>query len=292
MTHIPVMLSEVLEALRPRTGSILLDATVGSGGHTAAFLERIGQDGHVYAMDADENAIDRVQETITDSRLTLIPGNYRACDVLLKERGVTALDGALFDLGWSIEQVTEGRRGFSFSRDEPLLMTLMRNPETGVLTAADVVNTWSPQELGELFTAYGSGRGVDRVVSAIIAERKRSPIVSSLVLGDLIAGVLPRRGKVHPATPFFQALRIVVNDEYVAIEEGLRGALGLLKVGASLAVITFHSGEDALVRDLMSTFEKEGRGKRTPKPSIKPAWAEVSKNRRARSARLRIFTKQ
>lgn len=292
MTHIPVMLSEVLEALRPRAGSVLLDATVGSGGHATAFLERVGSEGCVYGIDADENALDRVRESITDPRLTLISGNYRACDVLLKERGVTAIDGALFDLGWSIEQVTESRRGFSFSRDEPLLMTLVRDPEAGVLTAADVVNTWSPQELSSLFTAYGSGRGVDRVVSAIVTARKRSPIVSSLVLGDLIEEVLKRRGKVHPATPFFQALRIIVNDEYQAIEEGLRGALTLLKPEGRLAVITFHSGEDALVRDLMSAFEKEGRGARTPKPSIKPAWAEVSKNRRARSARLRIFTKQ
>lgn len=292
MTHIPVMLSEVLEALRPRAGGVYLDATVGSGGHTRALLERIGNDGHVYALDADQNALERVADTISDSRLTLILGNYRVCDVLLKERGVHELDGALFDLGWSIEQVTEGRRGFSFLRDEPLLMTLGRDPGEEVLTAADVINTWGKEELTELFRTYGSTRGVDRVVGAIVKARKHRPIVSSLVLGNLIAEVLPKRGKVHPATPFFQALRIIVNDEYQAIEEGLRGAISLLKPGRPLAVITFHSGEDALVRDLFGTFEKEGRGVRSTKSSIKPSWGEVSNNRRARSARLRIFTKQ
>ncbi len=293
MRHIPVLLQEVIDGLSPQKGETFLDATLGSGGHAEALLAQLGETGTLVALDQDADALERSKTRLLElpGKKLFIHGNFRNLVALLKGEGITHLDGALFDLGMSSEQIEESGRGFSFLRDEPLLMTM--NQE-GALSAVDLLAMLSEEKIAAILYGYGEEHFSRRIAKAIVTARLEAPITTSKALANIVEVAVPfwyRKRRVHPATKTFQALRIAVNDEYSALDEGLQGAIELLRSGGRLAVITFHGGE---VRRIKS-FIKGEAGKilyRVSKKSIHPSEEEIRRNPRARSAQLFIFKKQ
>ncbi len=253
--HVPVLLRRSVEALRPRPDGIYVDGTFGGGGHTRALLDASAPTGRVIGVDADPAAIDRgdalrreleANQAGSSRRLTMVHGNFRNLDTLLAGIGLTSVDGVLLDLGLSSFQLDTADRGFAFRLAGPLDMRF--DPTTGI-PAADLVNMLAETELAGLIYRYGEEHRSRRIAAAIVARRSLDPIASTADLAAVIErAVGGRRGETHPATRTFQALRIVVNGELDALPEGLAAAVGLLPPGGRLAVISFHSLEDRIVK--------------------------------------------
>jgi 16S rRNA (cytosine1402-N4)-methyltransferase len=283
-THIPVMLEETVEALGVRTGGCYVDCTLGPGGHAAAILEHSQPDGRLLGIDADPASITAARERLEPyrSRVVLVNENF----VNLKEVGTGfgffPADGILFDLGLSSPQLDTGSRGFSFRYDEPLDMRL--DPKQS-LTAADIVNTYPEAELAEIITILGEERFGRRIARAIASGR---PLDTTKQLVDIIERATGgRRGRIHPATRTFQALRIVVNHELEHLESALGQAAEMLSPGGRLVVISYHSLDDRIVKLFLRGEAKESRLSLINKKVITPSLAEVSLNPRSRSAKLR-----
>ena len=296
MAHIPVLLNEVIEGLALRAGDTAIDGTVGYGGHAAAICEAIGPAGTLLALDADGEALRAAEDYLRQfpGQKIFAPGNFRAIETIAQREGVTTAAGILFDLGLNSAQLDQPGRGFSFRRDEPLLMTLADVPVANSLTAADIVNTLSEEELAGIIYAYGEEQFSRRIAKAIVEARMSAPIKTTGELVSLIEASVPafyRKRKIHPATKTFQALRIAVNDELDALTEGLAGAWNLLQPGGRLAVISFHSLEARLVKNFYNERKKEKTGRVITKHAQKPGVAENKANRRSRSAELRIIEK-
>jgi 16S rRNA (cytosine1402-N4)-methyltransferase len=275
-----------------RPGDTVVDATLGGAGHSKEILKRLGTDGTLIGFDADIHAIERSKQAIGDSSATVLflHSNFRRLEEALRERGVTRIDRALYDLGWSSYQLSGGR-GFSFLADEPLSMAY---DEGQTLTARTIVNTWEETSLADVIYGWGEERYARRIATAIIDARQHAPIETSGQLADIVSGAVPgayRRGRIHPATKTFQALRIAVNDELGALEESLRAAWRLLSEGGRISVISFHSIEDRIVKRLFVSWEKEGGGARVTKKPLTATEEELSANPRARSAKLRVIEK-
>ncbi len=280
------MLTEVLEALAPKKGEVVLDATVGQGGHSAALMARGVQ---LIALDADREAVAAVEKRLRKAKV--IEGNFADLPEIFKREGIRAIDKALFDLGWNRGQLVSGR-GFSFQTDEPLSMSYGRFPRSG-FTAADILNTWSEKGIADALFGYGEEQYARRIARSVVERRQVVPITTSVELAELVKDSVParyRHGRLHPATKTFQALRIAVNDELGVIEQGLHGAWSVLKPGGRIAVITFHSVEDRLVKNLFRSLLKHGGVLVTKKP-LAPSAAEIKKNPAARSAKLRVIEK-
>jgi len=298
--HIAVLRDEVIEGLQPRPGSLLIDGTLGAGGHSAAWLDATAPDGRVLAFDLDPVAIGIARERLAGygDRVEIVHGSYERMGEVAPERGFGAVDGVLLDLGFSSMQIDDPERWFAFRFDAPLDM---RFDPTQPLTAASLVNGLSESELADLIYEYGEERYSRRVARAIVQAR---PIRQTGELAQIIERAVPRsRERIHPATRTFQALRIAVNYELGALERTLPQAVSLLKPGGRLAVISFHSLEDRIVKNFM---REEARDCICPpeaprcvcdhKPRLKiitrkPITAtdeEVERNPRARSAKLRI----
>lgn len=295
--HIPVLLEEVVAVLQPRDNAIYVDGTFGGGGYSEALLSRAQC--RVYAIDRDPDAVERgvALRKRFDGRLTLIHGRFSQMDILLGAHGMTGADGIALDIGVSSFQIDDAERGFSFSSDAPLDMRMDRSAGE---TAADLCNTLTESELTQILKDYGEEERARAIARAIIAAR---PIATARQLADLIERVSPRRGqKIHPATRSFQALRIAVNDELGELERGLAAAERLLNPHGRLAVVTFHSLEDRIVKRFFA--ERLGRKpaasrhlpERTSppalfrtigKPPVTPSAEEIRRNPRARSAKLR-----
>lgn len=291
--HIPVMSAEVLEWLAPQPGQTVLDATVGEGGHLAAICRALGDASRLIGMDADPDALahtcDRFRALSCDP--TLIQSNFRYLRRVLREHGIDRLDRVLFDLGMSSYQIDASGRGFSFRRDEPLDMSL--DPDSG-RSARQIVNQCREHELARILRTYGQERFAKRIARAIVDRRKDTPIESTAQLREVIEGAVPAfytRQRLHPATRSFQALRIAVNDELAAINEGLSDAFELLAPGGRLVAISFHSLEDRAVKDVLQRLERDDRGVRLSRKAIHPDEAERERNPRSRSAQLRVFQK-
>ena len=301
--HIPVMLAEVLAALRPRDGGIYFDGTFGGGGYAQAILGAAGCT--LWAMDRDPDAIARGAGLAAQfpGRLHLLHGNFSDLLALLTAHGVSALDGVVLDLGVSSYQIDDPARGFSFRSSGPLDMRMDRAGPT----AADLVNTAAERELADILFTFGEERASRRIARAIVAARAVAPIETTARLAELIRGVLPPdRSGIDPATRSFQALRIRVNDELAAIERALADAASLLLPGGRLVVVAFHSLEDRIVKRFMvaaagrdpgpSRHDPRGLQDR-PAPdfhlltqrTLRPSDAELGANPRARSARLRAI---
>lgn len=292
------MRAEAVEALSLTPSSVVVDATLGGAGHFKELLARLGADGILVGIDADAEAVARGREAVARTRrpdrpvVHLITDNFRNLARVLDRLDLPKIDAALFDLGWSGHQLESGR-GFSFRADEPLLMTYA-SAELGAggETAANIVNTFDERKLGDLLFQYGEERFSRRIARAIVSARRVRRIVSTSELADIVAQAVPawyRNRKTHPATKTFQALRIAVNDEYAALAEGLRVALARLAQGGRVVVITFHSGEDRIVKELFRTAVEAGEGALVFKKPRTPTAAEVRANPRARSAKLRAF---
>ena len=303
--HKPVMMAEVLDALRPRTGGVYADGTLGGAGHAAAMLAGSSPDGWLYGCDRDGVAIEAARARLVEfaGRFELRQGNY--ADFAGWVPGASC-DGVLLDLGVSSPQLDVAERGLSFMKDGPLDMWM--DQSQGV-TAADLLNGATVEELARIFWQYGDERDSRRFAKAIELDRRTRRFETTKQLADLIERLSPRAGrKTHPATKVFQALRIAVNRELEFLEQGLVAALKILKPGGRLAVITFHSLEDGItkrwMRDRARDYVFDGevdipelRRPRTPevklvnRKAIVPGDAEVADNPRSRSAQLRVMEK-
>ena len=291
--HDSVLTDEVLRALSVTQGDTIVDATLGGAGHFTKLLASLGEGAVLIGIDADPAAVERAREVYALDRrperpvTNLVNDNFRNLTRILERLGVGTVSKILFDLGWSGYQIA-APRGFTFQNDEPLLMTYGEGGET----AADIVNSSSEEDLADIIFTYGEERFARKIAHAIVAARAKERILTT---GSLVAAITlgtPRwyqRGKTHPATKTFQALRIAVNDEIGALREGLTAALAALALGGRLAVISFHSIEDRVVKNVLRDAVEAGRGTLVSKKPIVPTRAEILKNRRARSAKLRVF---
>jgi 16S rRNA (cytosine1402-N4)-methyltransferase len=293
--HESVLFDEVMEGLSVAENDVVVDGTVGGAGHFKSFLSALSGDGTLIGIDEDAHAIERAREVLAEDRrpnrpvVHLVEDNFRHLDRMLTRLDIATIDKALFDLGWSGFQLTEGR-GFSFQGDEPLLMTY-GNPETRA-SAAELVNTMPEEELAKLIYVYGEERFARQIAKSICRIRSTHRIISTQDLVEAVKAGVPafyRTRRIHPATKTFQALRIAVNDELGALEEGLKAAIARLSSGGRIAVITFHSIEDRIVKGILRDAASEGRGSVITKKVITPSQDEVKRNPRARSAKLRLF---
>lgn len=273
------------------TGDTVVDATIGGTGHARAIARSLGPTGRYIGFDADTDAIARAKLALVGESptVTLIEANFRDIERELESRGIRHIDKALFDLGWSAFQLAAGR-GFSFLAEEPLRMTYAQDQE---LHAETVVNEWSEESLADVIYGFGEERYARRIARAIVLARARRRITTSRELGEIIKSAVPlsyARARLHPATKTFQAIRIAVNDELGAITHGLSGAWKLINPGGRLAVITFHSIEDRLVKQLFRKWS-EGEGTLLTKRPIRVSVSELRTNPHARSAKLRVIQK-
>jgi len=298
--HVPVLLRETVAALEPAPGKLFLDGTVGGGGHSLALLEAGAL---VIACDQDLEALDEASTRLghySDS-VRIIESNFADVAERLSELGVTALDGVLLDLGVSSHQLDTPVRGFSFMREGPLDMRMGPHVRR---TAAEIVNEDSQEELARIFFEFGEESAGMRIAAHLVKMRRRLPIRTTSDLVNAIESVIPRRGPKHPATKVFQALRIAVNDELGVLERSLHALSGCIKGGGRMAVITFHSLEDRIVKRYFKAVSQEwidrpewGAPRRNPSHAFRlvtgrpvtPSEEEARKNSRARSAKLRVI---
>ena len=293
--HTTVLLQESVDGLNLSTRDVAIDATVGQGGHALLMAHQVGPTGTVLMLDADETSLAAAKATVegAPAHLIFVHGNFRNIKEHAERAGVTSADAIIFDLGWHQGQIMSGR-GFSFREDAPLIMTLTAHAEAYQVTAADIIGNWDEDDLATLFREYGGERFAGRIARVIAETRRVKPIKTSLQLADIIVSAVPasfRRGRIHPATKVFQALRIAVNNELESLTDGLKAALQLLAPGGRVAVITFHSLEDRIVKTLFKEAVERGEGTLVTKKPIVPSRAEQKSNKRSRSAKLRIFEK-
>lgn len=292
--HTTVLLDESVAALNLTPRSVVVDATVGQGGHTAKILEQVGDLGTVLALDADSTSLARAREVLGErARIIYVHGNFRNIAEHAARAGITSADAVLFDLGWHSGQIESGR-GFSFNEDAPLIMTLNPDAAAYSTTAADIIRTWPELELMALFKDLGGEQFSGRIARVIVETRAKTPITTSKELAHVVVSAVPakfKKGRIHPATRVFQALRMQVNDELGALKEGLDGAYELLAPTGRLVVISFHSLEDRMVKNWMRDKGKLGDGTVITKKPIVPTRSEQLANPRSRSAKLRIFEK-
>ena len=302
MKHQPVLYHEIIHALQPKNKGRYVDGTLGAGGHARGILEACAPDGRLLGLDVDPQALALARETLAPygERIRLRQASYDSLAETLREIGWDKVDGILLDLGLSSMQLDSPERGFSFQQDAPLDM---RFDPASPTTAADLVNALSGNELADLIFRYGEEHASRRIAQAIVKAR---PLQTTRQLAAVIESVVPRKGRVHPATQTFQALRIAVNDELERLENVLPQALAALRSGGRLAIISFHSLEDRIVKEYFRReskdqvnppyeriyeVEKKATLKEINRKVIIPGEAEVKANPRARSAKLRIAEK-
>ena len=306
--HKSVLLQECIDALNIRPDGIYLDGTLGGAGHSSQIARRLTEGGRLIGVDRDRTALAAAKERLAPyaDRVTLVQSNFAEIDAILDSLGIPAVDGMLFDLGVSSPQLDDASRGFSYMADAPLDM---RMDKDDALTAGEVVNTWPQGELRRILYDYGEERYAPQIAAAICRAREKAPIETTLELVDIIRSAMPAqalREKQHPAKRSFQAIRIAVNDELGAVSRMMQAAVGRLNPGGRLAVITFHSLEDRIVK---SEMQQAARGCTCPpefpvcvcgkKPLVKLVTrkpivsgpAELEENPRARSAKLRVAEK-
>jgi 16S rRNA (cytosine1402-N4)-methyltransferase len=291
--HNPVLLNEVLNFLNPAAGKIIVDATVGGGGHAEEIARRIQPGGMLIGMDRDSESIKIAQERLGKIQTTvkLVNKNFRDIKETITDLGIGEVDGILFDLGISSIQMESAERGFSIKNTGPLDMRMDRKQR---LTARDLVNMLSETELSDLIRDLGEERFHKRIARRIVNERHNRLIETTEELAGIISRSMPRGRRwerIHPATRAFQAFRIKVNEELTAIEEALYAAPGLLKKGGVICVISFHSLEDRIAKNALKKFKAEGIFRVLTKKPVTAGEKELQENPRARSAKLRAAEK-
>lgn len=296
MPHIPVLLNEVITGLNIKPGDVFLDGTINGGGHGKAVAALLNEKGLIIGTDRDGAAIAKAGKALEEvsCRIILRQQSFRNLDYVLDQVGVKTADKILFDLGLSSNQFDQSGRGFSFQKDELLLMTFNDKPAPGELTASDIVNKWDEENIAQIILSYGEERFAEKIARAIVSERQKKPIETTTELAEIIKRALPKiflGRRLHPATKTFQALRITVNDEIGALKEGLEKGFERLSVGGRFAVISFHSIEDRTVKTFWKRFAENGEGLILTKKPVTPSLTEIIKNPRSRSAKLRIIEK-
>lgn len=291
--HIPVLQKEVLEFLDPKPGENLIDCTIDGGGHAMEILKKNSPDGKLLGIDLDKKMIAALEAKIKSENLNnliVAEGNFKNLKKIAEEKKISNVSGILIDLGWSSIQIEESGRGFSFLKNEPLDM---RYSNSG-MTAAEAVNRLDEKELADIFWQYGEERFSRRIAKKIVEARKKKRILTAFDLVEAVKMSVPRsyeRGRLHPATRVFQALRIYVNQELENLKEVLPQAVEILAPEGRLAVISFHSLEDRIVKNFFREAKKEGKLEILTKKPIVPSDEEIKANSRSRSAKLRVVRK-
>jgi len=312
--HITVLKEEATEGLNIKQDGIYVDCTLGGGGHSSVIASKLGPGGRLIALDQDDWALDNAREKLAayGDRVTLVKTNFRDLEQVLKDLdvpmkdGIPQVDGILYDLGVSSPQFDEGERGFSYNHDAPLDM---RMDQDAMLTAKEIVNEWPEEEIARILYRYGEEKFSRRIARVIVEKRAKSIIETTGELVELIKEGIPaaaRRTGGHPAKRSFQALRIAVNDELGAFEEGLHQAVRCLAPGGRVSVITFHSLEDRICKQIFSSYLEKctcppdfplcvcgGKGtlRLVNRKPLSPTETELAENSRARSAKLRVAEK-
>jgi len=274
--------------LNIRQNGIYVDATAGLGGHAEAILREIGSDGRLIGIDRDDEALLSAKKKLSDVRVTLMQGDFSDMATMICASGITAVDGILFDLGLSSMQLKSPGRGFSFASDAPLDMRMDRSQK---ISARDIVNQYPENQLERIFREFGEERFARKIAKAIIQWREKKRIETCAQLSRIVETIYGMRGKIHPATKTFQALRIAVNQELDQLTKGLHASLHLLKQGGRLCVISYHSLEDRIVKHFIADNTKKGLLRIIVKKPITPAPEELSMNPSSRSAKLRVAEK-
>lgn len=292
--HVPVLLQSTIEQLDIQPRDVVVDATLGLGGHSREIAKQLDKQGVLIGFDADTNLLTKAQTNLSavSCQKIFINQNFRHLKTALDSQRVTKVDKVLFDLGLNSEHFDLSGRGFSFQKDEPLLMTLVSEIGEETLTAKDIVNTWSEESLADIIFGYGEERLARRIAKAIILAREDKPINTTSELVQIIRSVMPAfrlHSKTHFATKTFQALRIAVNDELGALKEALAGTWQVLGCGGRIAAISFHSLEARIVKDFFREKVASGEARLVTKKAIKPKREEELSNSRARSAQLRVL---
>ena len=290
MSHIPVLTKEAVKGLNLKPDSVVVDCTLGAGGHAKAVLEKLDERGTFVGIDIDKSALESTSLGEQSAEVHLVCGNFRNLKSILSGLALTPT-AILADLGWRTEQFEEGGKGLSFKSDEPLLMTLGDSAEY-TFTAFDIVNTWEEESLADIIYGYGEERHSRRIAKAIVEGRKQQLIRTAKELAELIESSVPtsyRRGRIHPATKTFQAIRMTVNDELGALKDLLKDGFTCLAPGGRLAIISFHSLEDRLVKNAFRDYAKANQATLITKKPITATKEELAINPRARSAKLRIL---
>ena len=295
--HIPVLLNKAIESLAIQESDRVFDGTLGSGGHASAIMELLSERGAFIGSDLDLESIERAKDKIESKnpkcQVNIFHGSFENIKEYIQEVGIENIDKALLDLGWSQDQFESSGRGFSFAKDEVLSMAY--NPSSVKFDAREILNDWQEESIADIIYGYGEERFARKIAKAIVEYRKDSEIKTSAQLAEIVEKALPKRfvkfGR-HPATKTFQALRIAVNDELEVLKKSLDNIHDVLSSGGRLAVITFHSLEDRIVKNKFRDWKKEGRGVLVNKKVILPDKEELQVNKRARSAKLRVYEKK
>lgn len=298
MSHITVLQKDAVANLNLRKDSVVVDCTLGSGGHAKEILNHLGPKGTYIGIDVDATALEAnaILQDLTKAKVILVEDNFRYIREILAKQGMTQVDAILADLGWRMEQFdghAGAPRGFSFNKEEPLAMTF-GNPEAYAFTAYDIVNQWQEEDIANVIYAYGEERYSRRIAKAIVEVREHSPLCTSIELAEVVKKAVPSmyaRRRIHPATKTFQALRIAVNDEFDALRELLLDGFASLASTGRMAIISFHSLEDRIVKETFRTLTRDQKGILVHKKPIEPSAEELSQNKRARSAKLRTIEK-
>lgn len=290
MTHIPVLLNEILSGLNPMPNQNFIDATVGDGGHAAIILEKTSPSGKLLAIDRDFDSIIRARSKLREfgNRVLFINDSFGNLGKIVEENSFSFADGILFDFGMSSSQLENSGRGFSFQKNE--ILDMRYDVKTSII-AKDIINKYSGEELTEIFKKWGEEPKARLIAKAILIERKRKIIKTTGELVKIIESVKNRVGKIHPATLTFQALRIEVNGEFSEIEKALVVIPKILKKGGRAAFVSFHSLEDRLIKNWSKNSSRKEEIKILTKKPITASLAELKINNRSRSAKLRIIEK-
>ena len=296
--HTPVLLQECIDRLQIDANGIYIDGTLGGAGHAEEIAKLLSKHGILIGCDVDHDAILRAQERLKsyECKKFLVHDNFRNISHILDQIGIKQVSGILLDLGWSSFQIADPDRGLSFMHDGPLDMNLSKGMTGDRLTAYEIVNTWSEETLADIFYGYGDEVKARVIARHIVSIRRTHPIHTTHNLANAVVDAIytkkrPAHFKIHPATRVFQALRIAVNDELQVVTDGIHAGISSLLPGGRFAIITFHSGEDRIVKHLFKSYVEQGIIALVHKKPITPSLSEIRDNPRSRSAKLRIIEK-
>jgi len=294
--HKTVLLNETINGLDLKPNTVVFDGTLGAGGHSEEIFKRFGSKIKIIATDRDSEAINQATAKICKNSCDFqaFLSDYRKIDFVLEKVGVKNVNGIILDLGLSSDQIDSSGRGFSFKNNEPLLMTFSNGGGEEQITAKIILNSWGEETLADILYGYSDEKYSRKIAKGITEARNRKPIETTSDLVEIIKRAVPasyEKGKIHFATKTFQAIRMAVNDEVEALKEGLRKSIEVLVEGGRIAVISFHSTEDRIVKDTFREWQKNDLGKMINKKPITPSEEEIEENPRSRSAKLRIFKK-